>query len=1437
MRRTCVMGLALAVVTGWGSPARAVDTTWTLNGNGNWNVGANWSGGVVPNNNTFDVFIDDGDSAVTVTLNLNTTIGTLSIGANDALSFADTFDLTVAGGSVVNNGVISLNATSASNTDFNFIAAVTTLSGSGTLSLGAASQNRVTNSFVTNELINSATHTIAGGGQLGFNGMKLTNHGTVDANLAAATMVVDPSSSNASNTGTMRASNGGVLRLQGGVYTNTGGFIRALNGSAVELFGGSGASGTHIIGGDLASEGTGVIRTVGGDGGVTLQDVTLAAGSQFQFGTNLDANVQGTFTNNGTVDQPSSGGTMQLNLPASATFTGNGVWTMSGTALSSSVIRSSVGAPTLTNDAQHTIQGQGNIGSFTNIIIDNKGTILANQAIPLQITTSASGSFVNSGTLRATAGATLTVSSGVTSTGGMIVADEASTVNFTTRGAAFDGTTFTTTGTGVVVFSPAAGHALDDVTINGLVRFSNDADAVLRGTITNNGTVEQNSTASQTSMLLDGNVTVSGTGIWTISNNANNQIRRLSTGAPTAVLTNGAGHTIQGAGLIGLNEIGLVNEGLVIADQVLQMIIDPSAENVVNQATGVMRGAGGGGLTLDAGSFDNQGTIEALNGSKVTYGATGVTANNIAGVLTGGTWRAVATGGGATLTLRGSNITQIAAGTTVELSGAGSVLQTQTGINFFTLDTNLTTNAGTLRIFNGRTFAMTAALSNTGTVELGGAGLTDATLNSGGNITNAASGTIFGHGAISDTILNSGTVRAAGGTLTMAGRIDGQSGTVQVDGGATLDLSGAGGASDADFLIHNGAGLHLGANIFLVGMDYQNANFGVGNAFNARANVAGAGLINASPGVTQTLAGSVTGGGTATATMAFGNIHVGDAPTLNYQINNVGASGPSLRGAIQTTVGGASLTDARLGGAGVTAGNFGPIAVGANSGNLPVTFNATAAGALTGQQVRIVNNFDNVAEQTLAITGAAYRFANPTAHTPEPVNLGNRHVGDAAPSQALSITNNVPADGFSETLNAGIGTPTGGVTTNGGTIIALAPGATNTTSMSVGYSTATAGDKSGTATIILTSNGTGSSGLGLTALPAQTVNVTGSVFRLASAGAHTPEPINFGIVHVGDVVEQALSIGNTATSDGFSERLNGSIGSPTGNATTNSGSFNGLTPGATNSTSLVVGVSTATAGAKTGTATIGLVSSGAGTSGLPDTALASQTVNVSAMVNNFAVAQIVKLAGAGTLTPTGPNQYTFDLGATVQGQGSLSGNLGVKNNVAAPADSLAGSFTLAAPGYSLSGFDSFSNLSAGDIEDGLMVTLPSTTAGTIAGQITLSPQSTNPRPFSMNLPNVTINLTGRVFLPADFDEDGDVDGADLGRWTSNYATGSTHQQGNADGDGDSDGADFLAWQRQLGTSAPSVASGAVVPEPASAALLLLAVLASLASITRRVEPN
>ena len=71
--------------------------------------------------------------------------------------------------------------------------------------------------------------------------------------------------------------------------------------------------------------------------------------------------------------------------------------------------------------------------------------------------------------------------------------------------------------------------------------------------------------------------------------------------------------------------------------------------------------------------------------------------------------------------------------------------------------------------------------------------------------------------------------------------------------------------------------------------------------------------------------------------------------------------------------------------------------------------------------------------------------------------------------------------------------------------------------------------------------------------------------------------------------------------------------------------------------------------------------------------------------------------------------------------------------------------------------------------------------------------------------------------PADFDDDGDVDGDDFLAWQASFGVDGG---GDADGDGDTDGDDFLTWQAEFGGGAGAF----TVPEP-SASLLTLAVLA------------
>jgi hypothetical protein len=74
---------------------------------------------------------------------------------------------------------------------------------------------------------------------------------------------------------------------------------------------------------------------------------------------------------------------------------------------------------------------------------------------------------------------------------------------------------------------------------------------------------------------------------------------------------------------------------------------------------------------------------------------------------------------------------------------------------------------------------------------------------------------------------------------------------------------------------------------------------------------------------------------------------------------------------------------------------------------------------------------------------------------------------------------------------------------------------------------------------------------------------------------------------------------------------------------------------------------------------------------------------------------------------------------------------------------------------------------------------------------------------------------------ADFDNDGDVDGADFLIWQQNITdAGATPDQGDVDGNGTVDGVDLAAWGVQYGPAASPVAS---IPEPAALTMLLVAI--------------
>jgi hypothetical protein len=323
-------------------------------------------------------------------------------------------------------------------------------------------------------------------------------------------------------------------------------------------------------------------------------------------------------------------------------------------------------------------------------------------------------------------------------------------------------------------------------------------------------------------------------------------------------------------------------------------------------------------------------------------------------------------------------------GTTVVAEDFNTTLEDESGVipTSGTIGIGGNGGTGTFNLSGGTVTTKAVTIGQDGT---GAFNHTGGTLNAAGAVTIGLSGGTPGTYTLSGGALVADTVRVGfigGGSFTQT------AGTAEIENLFISDRANGGAGS---YSLQNGAltvgFLDLGTNgtlqiaagkTVLVEGDYDNANFGTGNSFNRRpANISGTGTINASGDAVQRLTGDVTNGSTGSPSMNFGIVHVGDAVTKNYQVANGGTTGPSLRGAIQTTANGGNLTDTQLTGSGVTASNFGPIDVGTNSGNRAVTLTGADAGNLSGQKVAIVNNFDNVTGQLLSIEGQVNYYADP----------------------------------------------------------------------------------------------------------------------------------------------------------------------------------------------------------------------------------------------------------------------------------------------------------------------------------------------------------------------------------------------------------------------------------------------------------------------------
>ena len=473
-------------------------------------------------------------------------------------------------------------------------------------------------------------------------------------------------------------------------------------------------------------------------------------------------------------------------------------------------------------------------------------------------------------------------------------------------------------------------------------------------------------------------------------------------------------------------------------------------------------------------------------------------------------------------------------------------------------------------------------------------------------------------------------------------------------------------------------------------------------------------------------------------TINFGNVRIGTTQQQALSVTDVAGVPPQ-----------ASL-DAQISAVGPATSNGGTItqlAPGAtNSASLIAGLSTASAGVQSGTATVALQSDStpegcmsdcivNLTSQPITVNGTVYRLANPVLNT-STVTLAAR-VGNPAPSHALSITNSSP-DAYTEALKAGFGTVSAPFS-GSGMISGLAARGTDASSLTVGLSTTTSGTFNGTAAVNFTSTGAGTDGAPDMSLAAGSVSLSGSVYQTAVAAVTTS--VNFGIVHVNDVVpDQAVAVSNTASGALVDVITGGFIAPPPGSPFIASGALGAGVAAGTSSNALQVGLNTSTAGVFNATASLGLNSHDPA---LPDVALATGPVSIGAQVNNYAVAAFAKTGGDGSFSSVGSN-FTLNFGTLILNGASQNAALEALNGASPISDLLDGSFTISSGGgeFGLTGFDNFLNFAAGQSE-ALSVMFDPTTTGSFDEVIDLAGIGHNASGYSESLP-ATLTLEARV---------------------------------------------------------------------------------------------
>ncbi len=803
-----------------------------IGGSGVWSNPFNWSPNNVPDNSGETATISAA-GGYTVLLDGNFTIGGLTM--TNPTGVLNTASGTLLGltGTLANNSTITINA--GGGGIGTYLQAVTSHAWNGTGAVVMdASPNLDTAQIIWNgggeQITQAATHTLRGTGSVN---TFFVNNGTINADRASRTLLLRNAPK--TNNSLMTATNGGTLDVLASVDQSGGGRIDA-NGGTVRL------GGVTITGGNINVLAASSAYTIG-----SASFVGVTTSGSFGVTNGTQVSTYNSLVNNGTITvNPEAGGVgTYLQLGNGTALNGTGAVVMNASPnLDTAQIIWNGGGEVLTQSAAHTIRGTGRI----NVVLTNNGNVTADRADrSLWLNTYTK---TNNNLMTATNGGFLDITCPV-SQGAL---GQVRAINGTVRmsGAAITGGLLSASGTGLLDIT--GNTSWNNLSMTGPTAIESGVTLQLLNSLTNNGTITVNASASASGTYLQTGNSLSITGTGTIALNASPNLDTavMSWNGGGEVLTLGSGQTLRGTGNVLVN---MINNGLISADvngRTLQFTTQPKANNTTMKSTG-------GGLLRLASVTVNQAAAAQLlaDASNVEFWSATINGGN-----------ARAQGGGRLLVTGTTRLNGVTASGPLDVYD-GVALQIDQGlVNNGTITINAQSGgaATTLQALTSQT------LSGPGTVVLNASPNIETaqlTWSGGGEVlTHSAGHTIRGTGRIYVGMVNNGLVNADrnGRTLAITNAAKTNNATMKATSGGVLSISGVSltQAPGAQLLADGGSTDFSGTTIN--GGNVNAVNGGTGNVSgnSTFVGVTTSGPLRVTSGVTLSLLNGLTNNGVIT---------------------------------------------------------------------------------------------------------------------------------------------------------------------------------------------------------------------------------------------------------------------------------------------------------------------------------------------------------------------------------------------------------------------------------------------------------------------------------------------------------------------------------------------------------------------------------------------